>query len=93
MKRLLFSVMVLMGFAIQASAAPKGNPMDADKDGKVSMQEFCDATAARVQKAGREFRKAGVEKQFKDKDKNGDGFLTADELVPSPKAPAEASGE
>ena len=88
MKRLLFSVMVLTGLtAMQASAAPKGSSMDTDKDGKVSKQEFCAFSAKIAEKKGTEFNAAGAEKQFKAKDKNGDGFLTGEELVAAPKAP------
>jgi Ca2+-binding EF-hand superfamily protein len=77
-KRLLFSVMVLMGFAIQASAAVMD--MDADGDGKVSLKEYSDGIAEAMKQKGGEFRKGAVERQFGRQDKNGDGFLTADEV-------------
>jgi Ca2+-binding EF-hand superfamily protein len=77
-KRLLFSVMVLMGFAIQASAAVMD--MDADGDGKVSLKEYSDAIEKSKEAKGEEFKKAVVERQFGRQDKNGDGFLTADEV-------------
>jgi len=86
MKRLLFSVLVLMGFtALQVSAEPKGVSMDADKDGKVSCEEFCAARGKMAEKKGQEFDKAAAEKQFVAKDKDGDGFLTGDELAKAPK--------
>jgi hypothetical protein len=90
-KRLLFSVMVLMGFAIQASAALMD--MDADKDGKVSLQEYSDAIENSKKEKGEEFRKAVAERQFGRQDKNGDGFLTADEEVQRGRARPQASQE
>ena len=81
MKHWLFSMLILMGFAVlQASAAPKRIPADANKDGKVSKQEFCDAQAKKMEKAGKEFNAKAAEKQFAAKDKDGNGFLTAEEL-------------
>ena len=88
MKRLIGCAMVVLGLAaIQAGAAEKAGPMDKNSDGKVSKQEFVDAQSAKLQKAGKEVKTAAIEKQFAAKDKNGDGFLTGDELVAAPKAP------
>lgn len=67
------------------SAAPKGNPMDSDKDGKVSKKEFLAAREKAAEKADKEFKSAAVEKQFAARDKNKDGFLTGDELKAPPK--------
>lgn len=90
MKRLVGCAMVVLGLAaIQAGAAQKAGPMDKNSDGKVCKQEFCDSAAAKAEKAGKEFKKAAVEKQFAAKDVNKDGFLTGDELVAKPKPAAE----
>jgi hypothetical protein len=80
----LLSLTLFVSFGMLAQARPegKGGPpqkggkcrehkdhlkkMDADKDGKISLQEWQDFHA----------------KKFKDKDKNGDGFLSGDELKP-----------
>jgi len=78
-------VVAVLVLSLQAQAAPKGNPMDADKDGKVSKKEFCAGREKAAEKAGKEFNKAQVEKQFAARDKNKDGFLTAEELVKAPK--------
>ena len=95
MKRLFGSAMIILGLAaMSAVAAEKKNPMDANGDGKISKQEFCDVRAKAMEKAGKTFNKAACEKQFAAKDTNGDGFLSGDELAPKPKvqkpAPAEA---
>jgi hypothetical protein len=98
MKRLLFSVMVLTGLtAMQASAEAKSNPMDTDKDGKVSCAEYCVAASATAEKKGATFNEAAAKKQFKAKDKDSDGFLTGAELAKkakqAPKAKAEDEDE
>jgi hypothetical protein len=87
----LLSIMLLVSFGIIAQARPKGDKggpppkggrcpgmeiMDTDKDGKISLQEWQDFHA----------------KHFKKMDKNGDGFLTKDEMGPmgpmeGPKGP------
>lgn len=94
MKRLFGGVLIVLGLAVmQASAVEKKNPMDTNGDGKISKQEFCDARQKAAEKAGKEFKKAIVEKQFKAKDTNGDGFLTAEELVAKPQAPKAPKAE
>lgn len=94
MKRLFGGVLIVLGLvAMQASAVEKKNPMDTNGDGKVSKQEFCDAAAKRAEKAGKEFKKGMAEKQFKAKDANGDGFLTAEELAAKPQAPKAPKAE
>jgi hypothetical protein len=92
MKRSVFGLMVITGLAASQVMAAKAGPMDANSDGKVSKQEFCDARAKAAKKAGKEFKKAGAEKMFKAKDTNGDGFLSGDELtaVPKPKTVEES---
>jgi Ca2+-binding EF-hand superfamily protein len=96
MKRLFGSAMgvMLSLAAMQVGAAQKAGSMDANSDGKVCKQEFVSAMEARAQKAGKEFNKGGAEKQFANRDKNGDGFLTGDEVTVAPaKAPKPAADE
>lgn len=88
MKRLFGCILVILGLAaLNASAVEKKNPADTNGDGKVSKQEDCDAEARKAEKAGKEFNKAATEKKFAKKDKNGDGFLDADELAGKAKTP------
>ncbi len=93
MKR-LFGIVVVAGLTGMSAFAEKAGPADANSDGKVSKQEFVDMLSQKASKAGKEVNKAAFEKQFKAKDKNGDGFLTKDELAPAkPKPQAESSEE
>jgi len=92
MNRFLGSAMVMMLSlaAMPAGAAKKAHPMDANSDGKVSLQEYLSFFEAKAQKDGKVWNKVSerrIERQFAARDKNGDGFLTGDEL---PAAPAKA---
>jgi len=65
-------------FAVQAQYGPEGNPsqvflqqFDANKDGKVSFDEF--------QKPQLEQLQQGIQQQFKYMDKNKDGHIDAGE--------------
>jgi hypothetical protein len=84
MKRLfacLLSFTVFFAFAVLLHAQPKGGKcpmgphhfkmMDTDKDGKVSLAEWEEAH----------------KNKFKEIDKNGDGFLTDDEMKKGPMGP------
>lgn len=75
-----------------AFAEQKKTPMDSNSDGKVSKEEFCSAREKMMKKAGREFNRTAVEKQFAAKDKNKDGFLTGEELK-GKKQTQEKSGD
>ncbi|MFA7257784.1 MAG: hypothetical protein WC047_09450 [Kiritimatiellales bacterium] len=88
MRRLFSGVVIVMVLVAMQAVAGKAGWMDMNADGKVSMQEFCDARAKSAEKAGKEFKKENAEKQFAKKDVNGDGFLTGDELTAKPKASA-----
>ncbi|NOU36395.1 MAG: hypothetical protein HOO88_06460 [Kiritimatiellaceae bacterium] len=88
MNRLFFGTIMVTAFvAIQASAqnAPKFHAADADKDGIVTKQEFLNKQAewAKIQK--REWSNADGEKKFSEKDINGDGVMSGDELLPPQK--------
>ncbi len=78
--------------ACQAQAAEKkAGGADSDGDGKVSKAEFCAAREKAAEKAGKDFDKAAVEKQFAARDKNKDGFLSKDEM-PAKKPAAKKEG-
>jgi hypothetical protein len=94
MKRLFMVVLVLTGFAVMdASAAKKAkaNPMDTDKDGKVSKQEFVDYSIKLAEKNDEEVSEDVLNKQFVAKDKDKDGFLSAAELTKASKKGAKAA--
>ena len=79
----------------EKSGKGQGGPfeiMDADKDGKVSKEEFVSFKEAQAEKADNEFDAEKVEQMFAKKDKDGDGFLTKEEMASKPKK-KEASKE
>lgn len=86
MKCLLFSIIALAGLAMQASAAPRPDPMrmDTDQDGKVSWVEYRDNRMKETGKSGKQYV-AALRKRFKVRDKDQDGFLSVDELGPMKK--------
>ena len=74
----------------------KGNPIakiDADKDGKVSLEEFVADLEAKAEKADKEFDADAAEAAFEKKDKDGDGFLTAAEMAGGKKGPKKSPGK
>ncbi|VGO19746.1 EF-hand domain-containing protein [Pontiella sulfatireligans] len=86
MKRLLLTMLVLVGFvAMDASAkekpAEKTRTADTDKDGKVSKEEFLALAKKNAEKKGIEYNQKRAENIFAKKDTNKDGFLTADDVV------------
>lgn len=86
-KWFVWALVAMMAVGVQAADKKKGNKgsggMDADKDGKVSKEEFVASQAKRAEKAGKEFDAKKAEKMFDKNDKNGDGFLTGDEIKAS----------
>jgi hypothetical protein len=76
----------------QAQAAEKkAGGADSNGDGKICKAEFCAAREKAAEKAGKDFDKAAVEKQFAARDKDKDGFLSGDEM-PSKKPAAKKEG-
>ncbi|MCU0857608.1 MAG: hypothetical protein MUC65_04295 [Pontiellaceae bacterium] len=89
MKRLVGFILIGLGVVVlNVSAEEKKNPADANGDGKVSKQEYCDREAAKAKRDGKEYNQAEAEKKFAKKDKDGNGFLEGDELISKPKTPA-----
>jgi Ca2+-binding EF-hand superfamily protein len=86
MKRLVFSVLMIVGFTA-LGAEKKAGAMDVDSDGKVTRQEFLDARSKQAAEAGKTFSAEAQGKIFDAKDTNGDGVLNFDEVLkPAPKA-------
>jgi len=97
MKQLLCSLLVLaIGFGVVGMARAAGEKpkkkadpeavfkkLDANSDGKVTMEEFC----------AKKKDKEAAEKQFKAKDKDGDGSLTLEEFKAPGKAKKKAKKE
>lgn len=83
MKRLHYSIMVLVALVALQAAAEKAGPADADSDGQVTKQEFCALRAKLAAKAGKEYNEAASEKLFASRDSNQDGVLTGDEIFAS----------
>lgn len=86
MKGMIIAAMI--GFSGQAQAASPAKiirSMDADGDGKISRDEYCNTQAKARKTAGKPVNMAKLEKQFAGRDSNSDGFLTEDELVSEEK--------
>lgn len=83
---------VLMGALIMATGSVLAGPAellkkwDADKDGKISKEEFTAMTKAQFESKGKEGYEAEAEKRFKNRDADGDGVLSAEEFMAAPAA-------
>lgn len=88
MKRLFCSVVIGVALVSVPALAQK-MAADTDGDGKVSKQEHLDASAKLAEKTGKPFNQAFAEKVFEKRDKNGDGFITADEVAAPQSKPAQ----
>lgn len=64
---------------------------DKDGDQKLSMAEY--ASSKMVEKMKEKGGDAAVEKSFKARDKDSDGFLSKDELAAPPKAKGKEGGK
>jgi Ca2+-binding EF-hand superfamily protein len=71
---------ILMSCAILAAgicwAVP---PLDANNDGKVSLEEYIANRMASAAKQGKKIKREALVEAFKRTDTNGDGFLSAEE--------------
>jgi Ca2+-binding EF-hand superfamily protein len=86
MKRLAGGIMIVLGLTVMSAAsAEKAGWEDKNSDGKVTLEEFLALRKINAERAGRNFDSKYNEKLFADKDINGDGFLTGDEVTASPK--------
>jgi Ca2+-binding EF-hand superfamily protein len=54
---------------------------DKDADGKLNKKEFCEARALSAEKTGKKIDPAAIEKKFEERDVNGDGFISREELA------------
>jgi Ca2+-binding EF-hand superfamily protein len=83
-KWVVLLVAITMVSAVQAGEKGK-------EKGPTTKEQFIAAQQKRAEKAGKEFDQAKVEAQFAKMDKNSDGVLTADEMVPAKKAKKPAA--
>jgi hypothetical protein len=92
-------VLVLLASATTgAHAAEKETPeqifaaMDADKNGKVSIEEYVAYDRAQAKEKGKQFDKQRSEKKFKKKDVDQDSALTKSEMQEVKREKSSSSG-
>ncbi len=82
MKRLVYGMLIVLGLTAMQAVA-KG--YDADGDGKVTKQEFCDRQTEILKQKGEELKPGVAEARFEARDVNKDGFLSKEEVAaPAP---------
>ena len=80
------SLCLIASFAYAMGAQPSFSDVDANKDGKVTQEEFSMFQASQMEKnanAGKALRNAGNAPQFEDIDTNKDGSVSAEEMTQS----------
>jgi Ca2+-binding EF-hand superfamily protein len=88
MKKQMIGVIALAVFVGSAGAeedkkAAYFKKFDADGDGKLNKAEFTEMTKTQLEKKGRFDYEEQAAKRFKNKDTNGDGFITLEEYKAS----------
>jgi Ca2+-binding EF-hand superfamily protein len=76
-----FLVCITLSFTAGTLSA---NPMDLNKDKRISWEEFEIAKQQEASKQGRAYNEQQVKYLFEDKDRDGDGFLSFKELAAHP---------
>lgn len=82
MKRLFDGIMIVTALVAMQAAAEKVSPADTDADGKLSFDEYFAGQTKVFERTGRTLTPEKAKSMFEKKDLNGDGFLTADEILP-----------
>lgn len=91
---LVFLVAAMPGYAgLKPAQVQIFKSADVNQDGKVSLEEWMPVLKARFEKQGKEGWEEQAPKQFRNVDKDKDGFLDLNEFWPEQvETPAETAG-